>query len=108
MGWWFWKKTSQQAEAFAVELGTHFFSKVSPDRLSEYFRGGDGNKKARKGVETEIHDLTLRLNQFKNLHKLGVYGKAKFHQAFMARLEELGYDQQAVKELNNVLLIKTP
>ena len=108
MRWWFWSKTSKQAEAFAVELGTHFFGKVSPDGLSEYFRGGDRNKKTRKGVETEIHDLTLRLNQFKQLHKLGVYGKAKFHQAFMTRLDELGYEQQAIKQLNELLMVKTP
>ncbi len=108
MGLWFWQKTSKRVEAFAMELATDFFSHVAPDTLNAYFGNADRDKKTRKGVELQIHSLALRLNQFRELHKVGVYGKAKFHQVFMARLDELGYEDTAVKELNNLLMVKTP
>ncbi len=108
MRWRFWNKTSKPIDAFAVELATFFFGTVSPDALAGYFRTDDGDKKTRKNIELQIHNLVLRINQFKDLHRVGVYGKAKFHQVFMARLAELGYDETAVKELNRLLLIRTP
>ncbi|NEX23096.1 hypothetical protein G3480_22820 [Thiorhodococcus mannitoliphagus] len=108
MEFFFWRKTSKRVETFAVELATDFFSQVSPDTLARYFRDAEQDKKIRKVVESQIHNLVLRLSQFKDLHKVGVYGKARFHQAFMTRLNELGYENTAVKELNNLLMVKTP
>ncbi|AFL72842.1 hypothetical protein [Thiocystis violascens] len=108
MGLFFWNRQSKRVEAFAMELATDFFGQVSPEALAGFFRDERLDKKNRKRIDAQMQNLVLRLIQFKQLHKLGVYGKAKFHQVFIGRLEELGYDAAAIRELNTLLMLKTP
>lgn len=106
----FWKKSEemQKIEEFAVQLGSNFFGAVSPQALGDYFLPDKLDKKSRKRIEREIQALALRISQFKALHQIGVYGKARLHQVFMERLEELDYDPKAVRELNQLLMVKSP
>jgi hypothetical protein len=50
----------------------------------------------------------LRIAQFKATEKPGIYGKAKIHQNFAARLKELGYPHDLADEINSYILTKTP
>ncbi len=106
----FWKKSEEmrRIEEFAAQLGSDFFGKVSPQALGDYFQPDRLDKKSRKHIEKEIQALALRISQFKALHKIGVYGKARLHQLFMERLEELDYPPKAVRELNKLLMVKSP
>ena len=59
-------------------------------------------------MEKEVHGIIKKVNQFKVVNSLGVYGKARLHLKFKVRLEELGYDVTIVNKLNEIIMVKTP
>lgn len=120
----FWKKNAM-IDSFASKLADDFFSRTQPDAVDTYFAssgmqsaasGGGAGKKALSGkpdakrqqMERTIHDVALKLAQYKTREGLGIYGKARLHMSLMGRLSELGFSKPAVQELNRILLLKSP
>lgn len=109
MDLFFWKKNTQ-IDNFASNAANDFFSTVNPEVAFDYF-----NKPAQKKDKSKIHkktnqafaNLIKRVDQFKTLHALGVYGKARLHLKFRLRLEELGYDPVTIDKINQHLLVNT-
>ncbi len=91
---------------FSEQLAADLYSLAPPDLIREAREGK--SKKVRKTYDRAMDQIITKTAQFKDVQKLGVYGKAKLHQVFMGRLEVLGYDQELVREVNRVLLLRTP
>jgi len=96
----------KRADGFAAQMANDFFSGIPVDDFREYLNGKK-DKKSTKGIDTRLNDMAIRFRQFKVKEKLGVYGKARLHLAFMNRLELLGYDHEAAKRLNEMILLKS-
>lgn len=116
----FWKD-NYRIDSFAKQLADDFCNQVQPDAISVYFAGSEavvsvaknkgdkgGATKKAAGVERCVNEVALKLAQFKAQERLGVYGKARIHMGFMARLGELGFDEGSVQQLNRTLLLKAP
>lgn len=99
-------KKNQLIKSFAEELAAELYSSVPPEVVKEYQK--TKSKKASSQFAKAVDNSVLRLAQFKEINKLGVYGKAKFHQLFLDKLQVLGYDKELAKEINRILLVKTP
>ncbi len=112
MNLFFWKK-NKVVDVFATDLASEFFSSVQPQVARAFLSSKEsGNKqkpdKAVRKVEGKIHDTIREVDQFKTLHSLGVYGKARLHMMFRARLEELGYDEDVAKGVDQIVMLQTP
>lgn len=110
MNIFFWKKNNA-IDIFANGLANELFSIVSPSDAAKYFDGISDEKQMKKIVnklQREIQGIIRKVNQFKVINSLGVYGKARLHLKFKVRLEELGYDAKIVNKLNQVIMVKTP
>lgn len=106
----FWKK-NKMIDVFAGDLASHLFSAIQPDAMREYFARQSADKKARKANKKAadlLEDLIQQVRQFKAMHSLGVYGKARLHMKFTKRLEELGYDSIVAQKVNEEIMLKTP
>ena len=110
MNLFFWKN-NKIIDSFASELANELYSHVQPQVAKEYFEGVTDKKQMRKNekkVSGEIQGMVKKINEFKFIQSLGVYGKARLHLRFKLRLEELGYDQQVANKLNEIVMLKTP
>ena len=118
MGIFFWKK-NKQIDTFAFQIADDLYSEIQPEAATKYLELNQKHKQAKdkesKGLSKEeekttrkLKDTILRIQQYRALHKLGIYGKARLHLTFTGRLEELGYDKATAKELNHIILLATP
>jgi hypothetical protein len=110
VGLFFWRK-NKTIDVFANALADEFYSAVQPETARDYLEGNSGQKKpdkSRKQIDRRLEDVIARIQQFRQLQSLGVYGKARFHLKFTERLKELGYDAKVAGRLNEILLLKTP
>ena len=110
MSLFFWKK-NKVIDMFANELANELFSTIQPDAASQYLTSSIDNKdtrKARKKIDAQIDNIIKRVQQFRTVNSLGVYGKARFHLKFTERLEDLGYETSIAKKINEHIMLKTP
>lgn len=101
----FWRK-NKEIDRFAISLADELYSQIPPSMLEAV--ATKANKKFARHWEKEINATIVRLRDYKALHSLGVYGKARLHLTFMERLRSHGYAEDIIKELNDFLLVKTP
>jgi hypothetical protein len=110
MNLFFWK-SNRLIDSFANELANELFSHIQPEAAKQYLDGVSDKKQTKKFVkkmQNELKGLVKRINEFKVINSLGVYGKARLHLKFRLRLEELGYDPRAIEKINQVLMVETP
>ena len=110
MNLFFWKN-NKLIDSFANELAGELFSNVNPDQARLFFEGSSDKKqmrKSEKNLQNQLSVIINKINEFKLINTLGVYGKARLHLKFKLRLEELGYDKPVVDKLNETLMLKTP
>ena len=113
MNLFFWKK-NKAIDVFANELANELFSTIQPSSAKKLFEESEGFsskkqlRKAEDKMDKEIQNIIKKVNQFKVINSLGVYGKARLHLKFKVRLEELGYDGVIVNKLNQIVMLKTP
>lgn len=108
----FWKDNFM-IDNFAKQLADDCFSITPPNSVAAYFDKQDAapdNKKnnaKHDATERHLYDMALKVVQFKQQMKLGVYGKARLLLTFQERLVELGYEQTLAERLNRHLLRRT-
>lgn len=106
----FWKK-NQAIDIFANNIANDLFSAVQPQSISAYFQASSKDKAAkkdRKKVETNVANVIKQIQQFRATNSLGTYGKARLQLGFNRRLQELGYDEDVISELNEFILVRMP
>ena len=101
----YWRK-NKEIDNFANTLADEIYSQLPPAMLENQKKAKV--KKLARRMDNELHASIVRLREFKNAFKLGVYSKARFHMIFMERLRSHGYPENIVKELNEYLLINVP
>lgn len=118
----FWKK-NRLIEEFAHTQADEFYSLVQipaataliEQQGQEASAGGARKRKGKKAKE-DVRDpavrqfqlLLDRFEKFRGDNRLGVYGKARFHMKFKARLIELGYPEPLAGEIDRALMLHTP
>jgi hypothetical protein len=103
----FWRGTKKKLLIeFSNQVADELFSMVPPGLVNKHLSGK--SKKATKQFQAGVENALLRIAQFKATEKPGIYGKAKIHQNFAARLKELGYPHDLADEINSYILTKTP
>ena len=106
MGLRFWKNNSD-IDAMARAMADDLFSHVQPDAARNHLLGlKKGAPKQQRKIEQKVTDVILQFQRFTKAKSLGVYGKARLQQKFNERLEELGYDADAVRKLSETILLK--
>jgi hypothetical protein len=101
----FWRK-NRLIDGFAHTLADELYSQIPPQMLEKTDKKAD--KKVGRRFDKELQNIVIRLQDFKAIHKLGVYGKARFHLTFMERLRSHGYPESLAKEINEYLLVNVP
>ena len=91
---------------FADQRAEELFSTVPPALIKKHL--GGKTKKATKQFNAGVEKTLVQFARFKAAEKPGIYGKAKIHQIFAARLKELGYPEEIADEINEYILTKTP
>ncbi|MBI5041827.1 MAG: hypothetical protein HZB57_11715 [Gammaproteobacteria bacterium] len=106
---WFGKK-NKEITAFARFLAEEFFSNLPPNLIEKQNDKTDqkGARSAKQRFESALDDIVSHAKQFKQQKNLKVYGKAKFHLEFAARLKSLGYDAKLVNEINHAVMVRSP
>lgn len=101
----FWRK-NREIDNFAIMLADEIYSQLPLQMLEN--QNKTALKKLSRRLDKELHNAVTQLQNFKVMHKLGVYGKARFHLTFRERLRSHAYPESLVKEINEHLLIKVP
>ena len=108
MGLLFWK-SNKQIDAFANTIANDLYSAIQPDVAQAYINGQNSkSKNSFIKVARKLDDIIMRINQFRAENPIGIYGKARLHQKFTERLEELGYEKRIANILNEKIMIRTP
>jgi len=106
MGVLFWRN-NKEIDSVARAIADDLFSNVQPEVAGDVLAGkADLPKKKASKVEQKFTDVVLQIKRFSERKGLGVYGKARLQQKFNERLEELGYQEQAVKKLSELILLR--
>jgi hypothetical protein len=106
----FWKNNNR-IDVFASALADELYSLIQPQLAKDYFDTPANDKKARKTnkkIGGKLQDIIKQVDQFRITHSLGIYGKARLHMKFTERLEELGYDANIAKRINELVMLSTP
>ncbi|MCZ6803783.1 MAG: hypothetical protein O7D86_07600 [Proteobacteria bacterium] len=110
----FWKK-NKEIDAMAVSLADEFYSQIQPQVAIDFLKYSDrtskldkSNRKISKMTENILNRTAGQLIAFKKKHSIGIYGKARLHLNFMKRLNELGYPEELAKEINAIILLRSP
>jgi hypothetical protein len=101
----FWRK-NKEIDSFANILADELYSQLPPQMLAKQEKTAD--RKLVLRFDKQLQNIVTRLQDFKAIHNLGVYGKARFHLTFMERLRSHGYPEALTKEINEYLLINVP
>lgn len=110
MNLFFWRK-NKAIDMFASNLANELYSTIQPDTAKQYFGSASADKEARKiqkKIDGKIQDIIKQIEHFRAVNSLGVYGKARIHLTFAERLNELGYDANIAKKINEHIMLKTP
>jgi hypothetical protein len=106
MGLLFWKN-NKLIDGFAHTAADELFSYVTPDLARKHVAGAKGmEKKQARKVEQKFSDTILQIQRFSQSNSLGVYGKARLQQKFDERLRELGYPDEIVAKLSELILTR--
>lgn len=100
----FWKR-NKEIDQFARMVADELFSQVQPELMRDFF-AGVANKKDSKSVESRLKGAEKQVAQFNIANKLGVYGKARLQLTILERLQELGYDKDIAKRVNDRMIMK--
>ena len=101
----FWKK-NKLIDDFAINLADELYSHVQPNVMEAFI--ANKKDKAAKKTDRQVAELINRVQQFRTANSLGIYGKARLHLTFTARLNELGYNKKLAEKINEIVLLKTP
>lgn len=93
---WFDAKEAQQ---FGMELAAFFSERIPPEASRR-------KEKTLAKKQEVLSKMFQQIERFKLQHKLNVYKKAKFGNAFQWALKDAGYDQEFISALTKELLIK--
>lgn len=110
MSIFFWKK-NKLIDQTALILADEFYSQTQPQHVIDYFKGTPPDNKARKKnkqLENTLSKTAGQINAFRKESSLGIYGKARLHMTFVNRLMELGYPEEITRQINEILLLRTP
>ena len=110
MNLFFWKN-NRAIDSFANQVANELFRSIQPEAAKKYLDGASDKKQTRKfekKMQNELLWLVKKINEFKLINSLGVYGKARLHLKFKIRLEELGYDARVTSKINEVVMVETP
>lgn len=110
MSLFFWRK-NKLIDAFASNIANDLYSSIQPATAKQYFAGAvtdKESKKMKKKIDAKIADIIKQVEQFRIVNSIGVYGKARIHLKFSERLQELGYDSNIAKKINEHIMLKTP
>lgn len=111
------RKKNSIIDHFAHNLAAEFYSRISTEQVTEYFspieassnlKKADKSQAKRDQITMIFNEVILQVQQFKTIHKLGIYGKARLHLIFTERLKDLGYPPAIAAEVNKTILIRTP
>ena len=112
----FWKK-NRLIDEFAQHLADELYSNIQPAVAATFFDDQAAlidNKTRKKDqqlhqkVIRSLNSVILQIQHFRELHSLGIYGKARLHMTFTERLKELGYSANITEQINKVILLQTP
>jgi len=108
----FWKKNNLIDE-YAYRLADGLYSTVKPELARQYISQSPSQKmtperKNQQKIIRELNNVILGIQQFREIHSLGIYGKARLHLTFVQRLQDLGYDKETAEEVNKLVLLRTP
>ncbi|HEX9585809.1 MAG TPA: hypothetical protein VGB36_15020 [Gammaproteobacteria bacterium] len=85
------------------------FSKALARELADHFQAGQEKtssmNKATKKFGAAVNRAWSKAFDFKQKHRLGIYGKARLANTFKWELREMGYEIDFVDELTKGLLI---
>lgn len=116
MNLFFWRK-NKGIDQFAFQLADEIYSTIDPKTAQQYLsQTVESSKKSdlkkqeqlQQKVTRSLNNAIMRIQQFRQLHKLGIYGKARLHLTFIERLKELGYPVAVAEEINKLILLRTP
>ncbi len=116
MNLFFWN-TTKKVDRFAQATADELFSGIQPELAQTVFSKPSQSSKdtkrkkltaADRDANRQLENLIDKIRRFKQIEKLGVYSKARLHMKFMQRLEALGYPEDIVKRINEVIMLKTP
>ncbi len=99
-------KRKQRLIAFAKQTAEELYSTVPEALVAQHL--SNKSKQATKKFDAAVNEALMRIAQFKDTEKPGIYGKAKLHQIFAFRLKELGYPEEIADDINTFILTKTP
>lgn len=112
----FWRK-NKLIDEFAFQLADELFSTIHPTVALNYFDAQSGDSKnSNKKKDEQVHqkiiralnNVIIKIQQFRELNKLGIYGKARLHLTFTERLKDLGYEAAVAEQINKLILLQTP
>lgn len=109
MNLFFWKN-NKLIDTFANEVASELYSNLQPQLVKNFFEKKSFGKKLNKDDKkllAEMQTVIKKVDEFKYIHSLGVYGKARLHLKFKIRLEELGYEKKIVDMLNEIVMLRT-
>ncbi len=115
MNIFFWRK-NKEIDAFAFQLADELYSDIQPGMAGQYLSQNNAAKGKEAKKATDVHnrvtrrhnEIITKVQQYRAVHSLGIYGKARLHLTFTERLKELGYSQATAKEFNQIILLRTP
>lgn len=111
----FWKK-NKLIDQFATRIADELYSRIPPASAEKLLSGNGPNKakrvskkekKSLSGSVSVLSGVIESVREFLNEHKLGIYGKARLQMQFMERLKDLGYSEETINSLNEMILVET-
>ena len=85
------------------------FSKLLAKELADQFQAnekkGSEIKKAIKKRGAAVNKIYNKAFDFKQEHRLGIYGRARLGNTFKWELREMGYEKEFINEMTKGLLI---
>lgn len=113
MSLFFWRK-NRVIDEFAHQLADEVFSQIKPETARAFLAqetddvSPNKQQQTKQNITRTLNNAIMRVHQFRELHRLGIYGKARLHLTFTERLKELGYDEPSAAEINKLILLRTP
>ena len=92
--------SSKDVDSFAATLASDL-AKRYPPALD---KGGE-RKISQKRLTSILEDIFARAVDFRTLHKLGVYKKARLGNTFRWELQEMGYSEKFVEVATEGLIV---
>ncbi|MBC7802343.1 MAG: hypothetical protein H7Y16_00575 [Candidatus Parcubacteria bacterium] len=92
--------SGKQVDEFAIGLARSLAKSYPP-------QPGEGGRPVGAGekLRATLEDICREALGFRNLHKLGIYKKARLGNAFRWELTELGYEKRFVEEATQQLIV---